>query len=431
MRLKRTSWFVIITFCCFIIGSIFIVAPAQAEMSKTELLNQLVEQMDLVYNCIDEMDKPYMLQARTNAQELADEGYQDPAWKTVLNPLINSMKDTIVGRQALVTLGGEERAREKFVKEFADLSEMYYTNDADELKTKLNYFKAEYRDLFFVLLGDDLEVITPDEFYGLLLDTRDEFKTVLKQDAELSADILFGTDEELIQAMPELIKKAMKSVITGTEYEGFYNRLADIGWTVDMLIDQFKILNNTIDPSNKAKLGLALAGVRSQAELFDLVSDPKALTPIANNAITCTVGDDVSLQLQIMSTDITSKVGYIVDGDAIGITEAQYDTIDFSATSPGTATLVLYRQNGVAEHDWIAKLEVTVTGIYGDVTGEGEITITDAVKVLKHITDGITLNAQEQILGDVNGDDAVTITDAVLVLKHITDPDIPFPVENP
>ncbi|MGI5881100.1 MAG: dockerin type I repeat-containing protein [Syntrophomonadaceae bacterium] len=445
MKWKRTSWWVLITFFCFIIGPLFTAAPAQAAT-----MADLVNEMNLVYSCIDDTyvdgsgktDKDYMQDARTASQSFAALGYEDPDWAAILDPLVDGLNSTAAGQQAITDLGGETVVRETFVAAFSDLSQLYYTSDTTELETRLTTFKNDYRTFFLTLMGNDLTV---DRLSDFLITSRSEFQTAINHSLtsgeltllngkSLKAALLYGTNQELIDAMPILIKYAMYNVLETPEYTDLDQRLAAIGWSVDLLIDQFKMVSEEVDSEQKAQLGLALASVRSQSELFDLVSDPTALTPIANNAITCTVGDDVSLQLQIMATDLTGQVDYTVAGTnptAITITDDQGNTIDFSATSPGTATLVLYRQNGVAEHDWIAKLDVTVTGIYGDVTGEGEITITDAVKVLKHITDGITLNAQEQILGDVNGDDAVTITDAVLVLKHITDPDIPFPVENP
>ena len=69
--------------------------------------------------------------------------------------------------------------------------------------------------------------------------------------------------------------------------------------------------------------------------------------------------------------------------------------------------------------------------VYGDVNNDGIINVTDAVLVLKHITDQSTLNAQQQQAADVNGDKIINITDALLILKHITDPNTPFPIETP
>jgi len=66
--------------------------------------------------------------------------------------------------------------------------------------------------------------------------------------------------------------------------------------------------------------------------------------------------------------------------------------------------------------------------IYGDVNGDASISVTDAVLVLKYITNPSTvldLNA-----ADVSDDGSTTITDAVMILKRITNPAFPFPAES-
>lgn len=65
--------------------------------------------------------------------------------------------------------------------------------------------------------------------------------------------------------------------------------------------------------------------------------------------------------------------------------------------------------------------------IYGDANKDSNVNITDAVLVLKYITNPEQLI--DAVAADVNGDGSINITDAVLILKHITSPDTPFPVE--
>ncbi len=63
--------------------------------------------------------------------------------------------------------------------------------------------------------------------------------------------------------------------------------------------------------------------------------------------------------------------------------------------------------------------EYTVV-IYGDVNGDGEISIKDALLVRKHILDMSKLAGVYAIAGDVNkANDGITIKDALLVRKHI------------
>lgn len=74
-------------------------------------------------------------------------------------------------------------------------------------------------------------------------------------------------------------------------------------------------------------------------------------------------------------------------------------------------------------------LSITETAgfTYGDVNSDSSVNVTDAVLVLKYITNLETII--DTGAADVNGDNAVNITDAVLILKHITNPEIPFPAE--
>jgi len=65
--------------------------------------------------------------------------------------------------------------------------------------------------------------------------------------------------------------------------------------------------------------------------------------------------------------------------------------------------------------------------IYGDTNDDFAINITDAVLVLKYITNSETI--MNTAAADVNADNSINITDAVLILKHITNPDQPFPAE--
>lgn len=447
MKWKRTSWWVLITFFCFIIGPLFTAAPAQAAT-----MADLVNEMNLVYNCIDDTyvdgsgktDKDYMADARVNAQTLAAKGYADPDWVAILDPLINPMNATPGGQQALSDAGGETDARQTFVAAFADLSEIYYTSDTTELENRLNTFKTTYREFFQALLGND---ITLDKFSGFLLASRDDFgnavnhsltaeEQALLNGKSLKSALLYGSNQELVDAMPILVKYSMENVIASpaSVYADFDTRLANIGWSVDLLIDQFDMLNSEIDPNNKAEMGLALASVRSQSELFDLAGATPA-TAIANNAITCAVGDNFSIQLQIISTDIIAQVDYVVAGTnptAITITNDQGNTIDFSATSAGTATLVLYRRNGVVEHDWITRLNVTVEGsavVYGDVNGDTFINAGDIVLIARSIAGTYTLTANQQLAADVNGDTFINAGDIVLVARYIAGTLASFPVE--
>lgn len=63
--------------------------------------------------------------------------------------------------------------------------------------------------------------------------------------------------------------------------------------------------------------------------------------------------------------------------------------------------------------------EPSGNAVYGEVNGDGDITIVDATLVQKHVVQLETLSADKQILADVNGDNTISIVDATLIQKYI------------
>lgn len=63
--------------------------------------------------------------------------------------------------------------------------------------------------------------------------------------------------------------------------------------------------------------------------------------------------------------------------------------------------------------------EPSGNAVYGDVNGDGDITVVDATLVQKHVVHLETLSADKQILVDVNGDNTISVVDATLIQKYI------------
>lgn len=63
--------------------------------------------------------------------------------------------------------------------------------------------------------------------------------------------------------------------------------------------------------------------------------------------------------------------------------------------------------------------EPSGNAVYGDVNGDGDITVVDATLVQKHVVQLETLSADKQILADVNGDNTISVVDAILIQKYI------------
>lgn len=60
----------------------------------------------------------------------------------------------------------------------------------------------------------------------------------------------------------------------------------------------------------------------------------------------------------------------------------------------------------------------TTAVVYGDVTGEGEVDIGDAIKVLRFDAKFETLTSQELVAAEVTGDGTVDIGDAIKILRY-------------
>ena len=63
--------------------------------------------------------------------------------------------------------------------------------------------------------------------------------------------------------------------------------------------------------------------------------------------------------------------------------------------------------------------EPSGNAVYGEVNGDGDITIVDATLVQKHVAQLETLSADKQILADVNGDNTISVVDATLIQNYI------------
>ena len=68
--------------------------------------------------------------------------------------------------------------------------------------------------------------------------------------------------------------------------------------------------------------------------------------------------------------------------------------------------------------------------LYGDMNGDAEIDVTDAIIIMKHDAGMITLNQDKLKYGDVNQDGETDIADAILVMKYDAGYDVDFPNES-
>jgi len=58
------------------------------------------------------------------------------------------------------------------------------------------------------------------------------------------------------------------------------------------------------------------------------------------------------------------------------------------------------------------------SGIKGDVSGDGQVTVVDALFVAQYTVGIRTLTTQQLVAADVNGDDQVTVVDALFISQY-------------
>ena len=126
-----------------------------------------------------------------------------------------------------------------------------------------------------------------------------------------------------------------------------------------------------------------------------------------------------------VSTDGGSTWSSELAGFTLNGTDTQY-TVDLSAYAGQTIKAAIRHYN-VTDQYWanVDYIEVTgggsdpepITGIIGDTTLDGEVTIADAILALRHIMGLETLTGDALAQADANQDGNVTIEDCILILR--------------
>ena len=408
MRKNSTLAYIVTIMMVFaLLAPIVIAPPVQAAG-----IPDIVQQMQDVYPYLEQADKDAIQAARQELQGIAP---GDARWDTVLgvgtaNNLLtpeviakfegtNDTEKTAAAKQALINVA-------------ADLGNIYYTQDAATLETDLYNFKEANKATFQKLFGTETTV---DELYQLLQATRGQFAAVISTNSTYLDTLAFGSNENLVQTIPNVLNDAMQNVLnTDPTFNEFRGKLEAIGWSTTKLINQQKALGTIIDSSQAARLGLAKAMVRFETTLASGVPT------------TFAVNDVISHTILIMGRDATNLVEWQSSNSSVVevTTDAQTENYILTAKGPGTATLTAFRDvdvnNPAAAADWIFKYDVTVEGgavMYGDLNGDGNITVADAVIVVQIALGNIIPTANETLIADVNGDNNITVADAVDIVQ--------------
>ena len=97
-----------------------------------------------------------------------------------------------------------------------------------------------------------------------------------------------------------------------------------------------------------------------------------------------------------------------------------YSTTIPTAVNPGTYYVwcdVAEDGNHEAIEPFCITVEVAVSGIMGDVNGDGIVDIADALMISRYDVELVTLNKNQLALGDITGDGSVDIADALYISR--------------
>ena len=168
-----------------------------------------------------------------------------------------------------------------------------------------------------------------------------------------------------------------------------------------------------------------LMAVGSTVESLKVTEQPSKTTYTAGEKFDGTGMKVVAHFKNGVTKDVTEYVTW--SGEALTTADT-----DFQILYP----IVMYQNADGSEGEY-AKPSATVTLTiqpaeeqikYGDVNGDGKITVTDAAFVFQFCTQRRVLSDNAKKAADVNGDGKITVTDAAFIFQYCTQRRTSFPV---
>lgn len=263
-------------------------------------------------------------------------------------------------------------------------------------KLAVKYKYEEVGDLLDSL--PPLDGVTVDDEQAIV-DAREAFENLSEEQAA-------KVDEETIQKLEDY-----EVALEGAKKAAADKAAAE---AVDELIDE--IGEVAFDDESKAKIDAA-------AEAYDALTDDQKALVENKEALDNAQADYANLKAEAdkAAADEVAKLINALpapeavtkdDGDAIAAAQEAYDAL----TDEQKALVdpeVAKKLNDAAEA--FDKVNFAM----GDVNGDGQINVTDIVKIAAHIKHKIVLTDEQLKRADVNGDGNINVTDMVKIAAHI------------
>ena len=140
---------------------------------------------------------------------------------------------------------------------------------------------------------------------------------------------------------------------------------------------------------------------------------------------------------ELNCTGLTGEYSLVLllAGDSAVPTEGNIQYIDQTSVEAGKVTFTL-KPKALAEGTYNVYISTTDKAlkkvasfkygekpdvVLGDVDGDGKIKTTDALLVLQHVSETITLEGNEFVAADVDKDGVIKTTDALLILQYVAE----------
>lgn len=132
---------------------------------------------------------------------------------------------------------------------------------------------------------------------------------------------------------------------------------------------------------------------------------------VDSNTVSWGASDDISGDGCLLQLTFTVRGDCEAGVYNIGLSLAEDDPSNFTNDVP--ANVPVSFQTG----------SIAVQQIFpGDLTDDGDVTVADAVKLVRYLAKLVELNDREQLAANLNGDQSITSADAVLLLQAIAAP---------
>ena len=240
------------------------------------------------------------------------------------------------------------------------------------------------------------------------------------------------TKPEIVLSKFQTLKKEAREVLamTSSDYTASsWKNVSAVMTTANALIAQGEgvadeaLVESTLESliNAKSKLVLANAGlsyaVKGKATIVGVAVQDADITVTANGKSYTTHSDEITGKFTVEATALTASSVIKVDVERKGLSSATYSynmsNGDITSYIPPTTT------PPETEPTTPPVTQPTPSVKLGDVTGEGEITVSDATLVQKHLAAIAKLTSQQMKAADVDNNGEVNIRDATEIQKYV------------